>query len=560
MIVFLGGSLNVFLFYSFPVETLALRRFTAIGASTRAAILFSFFLFFSGCVAVQREKPSAASSASELSAYRVESSFGGQLSNDAAIKKTLSEQSIANAIPDSPDTLIAFPAHEAVEEESVAGESAGDSIKEGGSDQVLVYDFDRLGFMQSDDLGFLFPGEEDVLPSDESLVSQNDDVCNEAFCFPENDEIAALVAELEGPRRLSFVKALQRSELYIAMIEKELGARNLPLELVYLPLVESHFQSRVVSSAGAVGLWQFIDSTARNSGLLVNWWVDERLDPEASTLAAISHLEELYAQFNDWELALAAYNAGPNGIRRALEKSGADTYWDLVEKKALSLETMRYVPKFYAALRVAKEFSDKNNFSEVAEPEDRFSEVVGDKVFVKSPVSLRTVASLSQSPLNVVQKLNPALLRGCTPPGVDQYFVRVPKGKGAVVQAAMEALPDDKRLTFMRHEIMRGDTLWGIARQYGTESSAIAELNDIKNPKALRLGSHITVPVPRGGKNVSRTNRSVHVVKKGESLWGISRFYGVELSDLIKSNNLDSNSVIRPGDELIVASLAEGPS
>lgn len=381
-----------------------------------------------------------------------------------------------------------------------------------------------------------------------------------AFSVPQKKEILAMIAALKGPRKASFIKALNRSGPYIEMIERELLSRGLPQELVYLPLIESHFQFDAVSSAGAVGLWQFIDSTARASGLQVNWWVDERLDPELSTIGALGHLQELYDQFEDWELTLAAYNAGNNGIKRALDKTGAKTFWELAEKKVLRTETKHYVPKFYAAIGAVRELQSEDADSENAEEAPDFVSAWGEKVAVDSPVSLKTIAGLAGVPLKVVQKLNPALLRGCTPPGVEDYFVRVPEGKGALVANALKALPDERRLTFLRHKIQRGDTLWSIARRYNTRHAAIAELNDISNPKVLRPGAYIAIPVAYGAKSIQTTENFIHVVRKGESLWGISRSYGVALSDLIKRNNLNSNSVIRPGDKLIVSSLSVGPS
>ena len=148
---------------------------------------------------------------------------------------------------------------------------------------------------------------------------------------------------------------LTRSARYKKMIERTLTEAGLPKGLAYLPVIESGYSMTMTSRAGARGMWQFMSDTAREYGLRVDWWVDERADPERSTRAAATYLRDLYRQFNDWPLALAAYNAGPGRIRRAMESTGATTFWELLDEAAVPKETRGYVPTFFATLTIASD-------------------------------------------------------------------------------------------------------------------------------------------------------------------------------------------------------------
>ncbi len=332
------------------------------------------------------------------------------------------------------------------------------------------------------------------------------------------------------------------------MIRKILRQEGLPEDLAYLPLVESHFVPDARSPAGALGLWQFIPSTARRCGLRVDWWVDERLDPEASTRAAARHLKELYERFGDWELALAAYNAGPGAVDRALKRTGAQSYWDLVVTGALRSETCRYVPKFYAALAVARAPGRYGlSWSEAPDP------LRYDTVWVSSPVDVVTAARLLGVASQHLRELNPALLRGCTPPGADRYPFRVPEGRGEAFAAALERVPRNQRLSFRRYRIRPGDTLWHLGRRFGVRPAAIAELNGIASPRRLLPGREVVIPVPvldPRARLAGMRSGGRYVVRKGDTLWGIAQRHGVRVRDLLAWNGLSARDVIRPGQVL----------
>ncbi len=375
------------------------------------------------------------------------------------------------------------------------------------------------------------------------------------FAVPQHPAVEGLLAEFQGPRRRALSQALARGMRYLPMIREILREENLPEELAYLPLVESHFVPDARSPAGALGLWQFIPSTARRCGLRVDWWVDERLDPEASTRAAARHLKELYGRFGDWELALAAYNAGPGAVERALARTGARDYWELVAAGALRSETCRYVPKFYAALAVARA-PGRYGLSWLNTP----APLRYDTVWVSSPVDVGTAARLLGEPRRVLRELNPALLRGCTPPGADRYPFRVPEGRGGAFAAALERLPRTERLSFRRYRIRPGDTLWDLGRRFGTRPAAIAELNGIASPRRLRPGHEVVIPVPavtRGARAAEGRSGERYVVRKGDTLWGIARKYGIRVQDLLAWNGLSGREVIRPGQVLRVGARSD---
>jgi membrane-bound lytic murein transglycosylase D len=399
--------------------------------------------------------------------------------------------------------------------------------------------------------------EGEAAEESEGLAGE-EEVGTDWFAIPDRPEVLDVVAEWSGGRRrLTLDSALRRGERYLPMIREIFREEGVPEDLAYLALVESHFHQDARSPAAALGLWQFIESTGRACGLRIDWWVDERLDPEASTRAAALHLKELYERFQDWELALAAYNAGPNGLERAIRRGAGSDFWELAEGRVLRAETRRYVPKFYAALHLARS-SEAGAGEELAPVEPLRYDIVR----IDSPVDLRTVARAAGVPAARLRELNPALRRGCTPPSEEPFELRVPEGSGEAVGAALAKIPPSQRLDFVRYRLKPGDTLWGISRRYGAPVAAIMELNALRDARRLRPGNELVLPVPSGRSGTVAAARApsgpvrpepgVHVVAAGETVWSIARRHGVAVRDVLQWNRLGSSAVVRPGDRLRV--------
>jgi membrane-bound lytic murein transglycosylase D len=283
---------------------------------------------------------------------------------------------------------------------------------------------------------------------------------------------------------------LKRVHVYGPMIDHILAEENVPEEMRYLAMAESGLNPQARSWAGAVGMWQFMSSTGQRYGLTVNAWVDERRDPEKATRAAARHLRDLYEEFGDWHLAMAAYNCGVGCVRRA--RSRADepnpSYWDAYDY--LPRETRGYVPMFIAAARI---MSDPEAYGfESAPPTPAFSY---DYVAVHgSMLSLQTLARLSGTEPSVLRSLNPELRRGRVPPSRDRYHLRIPLGTYPRFVWNYAELPDHQKQPASTYSVRSGDTLSEIAQRFGTSTDQLKRLNDL-NSSLIRKGQRLVVPV-----------------------------------------------------------------
>lgn len=285
---------------------------------------------------------------------------------------------------------------------------------------------------------------------------------------------------------------LSRSGAYLDIMTRILKEKDVPEDIVFLSLIESGFNPYAYSMAHAAGPWQFIASTARRYGLQINWWRDERRDPVKSTEAAADYLKDLYSMFGSWNLALAAYNAGEGKILKAMKRGRVDDYWDLRETRHIRRETKNYVPRFIAARIIA---SNPEDFG--FENVDYKEPLRYDKVVVDSPIDLSVAAECAGTTLEEIRRLNPELRRWCTPPDVDQYTLRIPAGTRAQFLEKLSSLPEKDRFTMERYRVRRGDSLWRISRRIGVPMRVILSLNSMKKIAALRQGSILYLP-PRG--------------------------------------------------------------
>jgi membrane-bound lytic murein transglycosylase D len=318
-----------------------------------------------------------------------------------------------------------------------------------------------------------------------------------------NDHVRREIASFTGGERELFLEAYRRSGLYRPMILAKLEQAALPRQLAWLPLVESFFKVRALSRASALGLWQFIASTGLRYGLNRDLWIDERLDPEKSTDAAIAYLSELHASFGDWPKALAAYNCGEGRVQRLSTRSTGEflDFWDLYE--VLPLETRRYVPRFIAAVLILENPASYG----ITLPEPLTPPTGLAKVALDRPLDLERLDGVLGLPKGTLHELNPELRYGATPGRTHE--ITVPAAVQSVVQARASTLPEWKRPVpqYSSHRVRSGDTLGAIARRYGTTVERLMAANGLRRTSLLRIGQQLRIPPGRGLEGRSRAVR-----------------------------------------------------
>lgn len=297
--------------------------------------------------------------------------------------------------------------------------------------------------------------------------------------------------------RESFARWLRRSGKYVPALKTYFKEQGLPEDLVYLALIESGFNPRNRSSKEAVGLFQFIRDTAEMVGLKETYWIDERRHPEKAAEAAVQHLRSLYKTFQDWDLALAAYNAGAGRVKQAIKSQGKKDYWEL----ALPPETEAYVPKFYAALIIARE-PELYGFNPKLEEAN-----VYEDVSVPGGVDLKVVAEAAGVTLNVVKDLNPELTKGCTPPGDEPYSLKLPVNCNERFRKNFSTMPDEKKFlskeelsrrrfsgVYVVYKVKSGDSLFTIAKKHNTTVAKIQKWNaSTKTRKYIHPGQKLRI-------------------------------------------------------------------
>ncbi|MBI3756296.1 MAG: transglycosylase SLT domain-containing protein [Deltaproteobacteria bacterium] len=306
-----------------------------------------------------------------------------------------------------------------------------------------------------------------------------------------NDKVEIFIKYFQTRGRKYFEKWLARSERYLPMLKDIFRQNGLPEDLAYIALIESGFNPNAKSRARAVGMWQFMQWTGKKYGLKVDSWVDERRDPEKATRAAAKYLKDLYGMFNSWHLAAASYNAGEGRIMRAVKKHKTDDFWIVAKyKKTLKKETRDYIPKYIAAMLIAKEPA-KYGFTDIEfEPQINY-----EKINIPGATDLRVIAKACECPIDEIKELNPQLLRWFTPPTDSEYEIKLPKEKAALFQANFALIPPQERLSFLVHKVKRGETLLLIAKRYGAPLDSVLYLNKLKSAKYVKVGTELVVPV-----------------------------------------------------------------
>lgn len=472
---------------------------------------------------------------------------------------------------------------------SVRGHSARDdaSSEEVASDVDQDKDFDAEDVEATpEDLGDL-----SVSPETTAKEKEADQMSRTTFPLVYNEFVQVWINYFTGRGRSTFEKWLMRSTRYIPMMKQVLKEEGVPEDLIFLSMIESGFNPKAYSRAKAVGPWQFMEATGKRYGLSVDYWLDERRDIVKSTHAAAQYLKELHTIFGSWYLAAAGYNAGEGRVLSAIRREKSRNFWELAHgKENFRAETKNYVPKIIAAAILAKN-PEKYGFTNVAYEKP----LAWDSVKVPGGVDLRAVEQVTGADLETLQILNAELRTGITPPDLKEgYEVRVPPEKKEILISKLKELERIQVASFINHKVGRGENLGYIAKRYKTSVSVLLKLNNIRNPKSLRVGQTLKVPLPRKGKSsavvlpdretknrklvkraaeskksyssrrgIASTRKSSiaskgktkspalvsHKVRKGDTLSSIADRYGVTMGSIIRKNRM-TDRVVRVGQSL----------
>jgi len=527
-------------------------RFRNIDVTGRLFLLASTFLVFTSCASSPDSIPDADTTQSTRQEYfqRWE-----QMTRDSAddamaeAHRLAAEGNVAEAIVVADEALcLAFDTPPGYPIRQVYVDYLAQMIEEADELEALQQPFSEV-FTPVEELVIVPPIDIAVDTSDiEEAVDENG-LPKSDFPLVLNPTVEKFVALMnsQGEYHERIGAGLSRAGPYLPMIREVLGASGLPLDLAYLPLIESAFSLTAYSRARAHGMWQFISSTGRHYGLEVGSLVDERRDPVRSTEAAAAYLSDLYGEFNDWYLALAAYNSGAGNVRRAIRRSGSRDFWTL--RRYLPRETRNYVPAFIASVIIAK---NPVSFGFVAPVEQEWD---FDTIEIPDALDLEFLATKSGIPLEDLRELNPAIRRDLTP-AKSVTILRLPLGTADSAQAVLDSNARSDWAPRMIHTVRSGESLYTIARKYGSNVSAIQQANGLHR-SLIHPGQNLIVPrfgtgspPPSSTRSFSTTEKGAYTVLRNDTLWEIARGFSVSVESLCAANGLSRNSIIRPGQNL----------
>jgi membrane-bound lytic murein transglycosylase D len=451
-----------------------------------------------------------------------------------------------------------------------------DSLEVANAEEEMLYKEDTADYVYH-----YLPTELEYVPGDDSpsVIADRLACIQKNIPLVYNDKIHAFINYFTVKDRDYTRLMMKREDLYFPIFEKNLAKYGLPDELKYLSIIESGLNPRATSRVRAVGLWQFMSATGRYYGLKNDWYIDERMDPEKSTDAACRYLRDLYRMFNDWELALAAYNTGPGNVKRAIRRSGyKKTFWDIYP--FLPRETRSYVPQFVAIIYTMNHLDEHNFIDEGQERHVRYDTLVVNKFF-----NFETFAALTGTCLEDLQKLNPSIQRNAVPETGLSYTLLIPEMASKVLENNRVAILDSaskvgkKELevlaktmsgtTYGRdrivYKVRSGDVLGSIALRHHVKVADIKKWNNLRS-NSIRSGQRLTIWTKQSTKTItpskgkpasevvtaSMKGTKTYVVQPGDTLWDITRkFDGLTIEKIKTLNKLDNNK-IQPGQKLVV--------
>ncbi|MEI9917251.1 MAG: LysM peptidoglycan-binding domain-containing protein [Bacteroidota bacterium] len=418
------------------------------------------------------------------------------------------------------------------------------------------------------------PYDMEYVPADETpeVLSERLGALQKDIPLVYNEKVHGFINYFTIRDREHTRNVLRKTDVYFPLFEKYLKENNMPEELKYLSVIESALIPHAVSRARAVGLWQFMSYTGKHVGLTIDWYVDERMDPDKSTQAACKYLSQLYSIFGDWELALAAYNTGPGNVRRAIKKSGGKkSFWEIYP--FLPRETRAYVPQYVAMIYSLNHAPEHNLFVDGKEEMLRH-----DTLQVKGYLHIETLAKLTNSCIDDYRKLNPSILHDVLPDG-REHILRMPiaakeeleKNRFAILDSAMKANKSQIEALaknaagntygrdMMAYRVKSGDVLGSIARRYGVRVEDVKKWNNLSSNN-IRVGQKLNIWLrpgqgdrqPVASATSVKDGQKTYTVQPGDTLWDISKKYGLPVEKLKTLNNLKSNAV-KAGQKLIIS-------
>ena len=369
-----------------------------------------------------------------------------------------------------------------------------------------------------------------------------------------NERVMQEIFYMSGGARSFTEGSLNRKTAYDSLVYSKLDEMNMPKDLIYLALVESGFKLKAYSRAKASGMWQFIPETGKRYGLTVDYWVDMRRNPEMATTAALKYLSRLYSEFNDWLLAMAAYNCGEGRVRRLVKEKMADSTWDTTQVVTywdleLPKETMRYVPRILAAM-VIGHYPEHYDMKINRQYRPDF-----DTVTVFDSFPLEEVAKILKVPEDTLRSLNMELVKWCTPPNRDSYLLRLPVGTRSAFVDGYDKMEKNNFSSWHHHKVKRGESLGVISRQYGISVKELQQANDMKGTR-IRAGQTLLIPIkvtPKKSSGKKPVKVKTYVAKLGDNVASVARLFGVSQESLRIWNSMKDDHVVKPGDTLFVS-------